>query len=80
MKKYVILLIIIMYSILPCLGNTYIKYEKIDSLINDISWKSIISNFNYITTFDVRKQLKNRAQLQKSVDRCQPTTQRFWLP
>ena len=59
MKKYIILLIIIMYSILPCLGNTYIKYEKIDSLINDISWKSIISNFNYITTFDVRKQLKN---------------------
>lgn len=58
MKKYIILLITITYSILPCLGNTYIECEKIDSLINDISWNSIIFNFNYVTTFDVRQQLK----------------------
>ena len=58
MKKRIILFIAMTYSILPCLGDTY-ESQKIDSLIDNISWKSIISNFNYITTFDVRKQLKN---------------------
>lgn len=46
------------YSILPCLGNTY-ESQKIDSLIDNISWKSIIFNYNFVTTFDVLKQWKN---------------------
>ena len=46
------------YSILPCLGNTY-ESQKIDSLIDNISWKSIIFNYNLVTTFDVLKQWKN---------------------
>ena len=31
-------------------------------------------------TFAASTLKQKRAQLQESVDRCQPTTQRFWLP
>ena len=35
-----------MYSILPCLGNTYIKYEKIDSYGSVIFWSAPAETFS----------------------------------
>ena len=56
------------------IGAYYLKtYARTEAHIKDVADCGIdfIVNINYD---------KNTAQLQKSVNRCQPTTQRFLLP
>lgn len=55
--------------------------QRINLLLITATTKLIAcSSGNDIFDDNYENTSSNSAQLQKSVDRCQPTTQRFWLP